>query len=222
MRRFAIWSLLCSVFLPITSRADSIILDSRAGVSATCTGDPACPSGSTSTVAIPKNVIWADPFGTSQWVSVPFTNGGESGNHSLSNFYSPADGTIMIVNDSLVSPVANVLLEVLADDTTSVTISGGAFSYSAALGAGNTYGNCSDVIIGCILPTAGIFDITLTPGVDYDIQFQTVQLAGSSFGLDYEMTTAPEPASLPMLATALLARAAWVKLSRLGNQTRAQ
>jgi len=214
MRRFAALLLFCLVVLPISSMADSIILDSRAGVNATCAGDPACPTGPTSTVVIPKNVIWASPFGTSQWVSVPFTNGGESGNHSLPNFYSPADGTAMVVSDTFISPVSEVQLMVLADDTTSVLISGGAFSYAAALGAGNTYGNCSDVTIGCILPTAGIFDITLTPGVTYDITFDTVQRAGSSFGLDYEITAVPEPATLPMLGAALLAGAAWMRRSQ--------
>ena len=214
--------LLCSMFLPIRSMADSIILDSQAGVSATCTGDPACPAGPTSTVVIPKNAIWANPFGTSQWVSVPFTNGGESGNHSLGNFYSPANGTNMIVSDTFISPVSEVQLMVLADDTTSVSISGGVFSYAAALSAGNTYGNCSDVVIGCILPTAGVFDITLTPGVQYNIQFDTIQASGSSFGLDYEMTAVPEPSTLTMLGTALLGGAGWMCWSWARRRTHVQ
>ena len=207
MKKLLLGCLLVLVFLPLAASADVIILDSRAGVSFTCTGDPLCPAAGT-TVVITKHTAWANPFGTSSWVSYDATGGGG---------LSPANGTIMTVKDSFTSPVSHITLSVMADDTTGVNISGGLFSYLPALGGGNTYATCSDFVIGCRLPTAGVFSLIVTPGKAYTIDFDTQQVAGSAFGLDYEIVATPEPASLALLGSGLLGLAAMARKKTWGK-----
>ena len=216
MKKLLLGCLLVLVFLPLAASADVIILDSRAGVALSCVGDSRC-TGVTSTVAITPNGAWSAPFGSSVWVSWA-----QTGTPDLSP--STANGTVMTVTDSFTSPFPTITLSVMADDTTGVNISGGAFSYAPALGGGNTYTTCSDFVIGCRLygignlgPTAGIFNIVVTPNTPYTITFDTHQEKGSSFGLDYHIVATPEPASLALLGSGLLGLAAMARKKTWGK-----
>jgi hypothetical protein len=157
------------------------------------------------TVNISSNPAWASALPGSNWVS--FT---DTGNPSDAGFYTVPNGTAVTFTQTftLDGTVTGATLNVMADDTTAVILNGVTI-YNAALGG--SYPTCSSQPIGCLTSTAGYFTLTnLAPYLNDDginnLQFVVYQEAGSSYGLDYSgnITTAPEPASLGLLAAGLI------------------
>ena len=183
----------------VCSFADTIALSSSASET---TND----SGS-ATVNIAKNPGWADPIGSSSWVSY-----GQTGDPGAPGYFAPANGTVVTFSDRFFvggTPTSGNV-DVLADDSTSVTLQGVTL-FNEASGSGNSYHTCSDFTIGCLAVTEGHIDLSgaLTSGWN-TLAFSVGQRAGSSFGLDYSgsvqySTTAatPEPGSILLLATGL-------------------
>lgn len=195
MRKLLIFALMCLLFLPVVATADTILVDSRAGLSYICTTTPNCTTGIT--MVITPNPAWASPIGTSQWISYAQTGTPDVGT---------ANGTQMSVMDTFTAISNGIIIHAMADDTTSVVAFFPAiFNYPAALPDGiNTYATCSDITIGCLNSTAGNFFVPVVPGQTYGVYFDVHQINGSSFGLDYEITSTPEPSTLGMLGSGLL------------------
>jgi hypothetical protein len=207
VRKLLLCGLVCLLFVPIASFADTVLLDSRAGVSMVCSGGAGdCSLNSVLTVAVTaKNPAWADPFGTSAWVSWNAGTGAGGPTTQTSN------GSVMTVSDEFnTGSFSELTLSVMADDTTSVMLSP-FFTFPAASSSGNNYTTCSDFEIGCLLTTAGIFNVAVTPHTDLWLYTQTDQVAGSSFGLDYEVTAVPEPGSLMLFGSGLLGLAGMIR-----------
>ncbi len=162
-------------------------------------------SGS-ATMNIPKNPAWAGPLPGSSWVSYV-----QSGDPNAAGFFSPANGTVVAFTDTFTingTPLSGVL-NVLADDSTSVILNGVTL-VAEANQAGNTYAACSDSAIGCLAITEGNVNLTgtLKSGLN-TLTFDVAQRHGSSFGLDYAGTVnysaAPEPATFGLLGLPLIA-----------------
>jgi PEP-CTERM motif len=157
------------------------------------------------TVNISSNPAWASALPGSNWIS--FT---DTGNPSDASFYTVPNGTAVTFTQTfnLNGTVTGATLSVLADDTTAVILNGVTI-YNAALGG--SYPTCSSQPIGCLINTEGAFTFSnLAPYLNDNgvntLQFVVYQEAGSSYGLDYSgnITTAPEPASLGLLAAGLI------------------
>jgi hypothetical protein len=159
------------------------------------------------TVDISSNPAWASALPGSNWIS--FTN---TGNPSDPTFYTVPNGTGVTFTQqfTLDGTVTGAVLNVMADDTTSVILNGHTI-YAAALNG--SYPTCSSQPIGCLTNTAGYFTLTnLAPYLNDNgvntLQFVVYQEAGSSYGLDYSGTiTTPEPSSLGLLAVGLIGMA---------------
>ena len=193
------------------SRATTILLDSSAATTTNNSGNP--------TVNISKNPAWADPLAGSSWVSTAST-----GNPSAPGYVVFANGTSITFTQSFLldGPVQSASLSVLADDTAAVFVNGTKI-FSAATGPSNI--PCAGSAIGCLVSTTKTFgtaDLSpfLNAGAVNTIQFQVLQIASSSFGLDYagqvttlsspgETTATPEPGTLAMLGIAFGALAVW-------------
>ena len=189
----------------ICSLADTISLNSSASET---TND-----SSSATLNIPKHPGWANPLGSSSWVSY-----GETGDPSAPGYFAPANGTVVTFTDMFFigGTPAGGSVNVLADDSTAVVLNGVTL-FNEATSTGNGYGTCSDFGIGCLTSTEGHIDLTsgLTAGWN-TLWFAVAQRAGSSYGLDYSgsvdysvdpnggTSATPEPASMLLLATGLL------------------
>jgi hypothetical protein len=188
----------------VSAHADSTQLNSSAA-NTTNTSVALGVANGGSTVNISSNPAWASALPGSSWIS--FT---DTGNPSDPGFYTVPNGTAVTFTQTfnLNGTVTGATLSVLADDTTSVILNGVTI-YNAALGG--SYPTCSSQPIGCLINTEGVFTFTnLAPYLNGDgintLQFVVYQEAGSSYGLDYSgnVTTAPEPASLGLLAAGLI------------------
>jgi hypothetical protein len=154
---------------------------------------------------ISQNPAWYGPLAGSSWISFE-----QSGDPSSPGFVSPPNGTSVTFMDSFFvdGTPTNGVLNVFADDTTSVTLNG-----TLLKAAGTTTGShCSANGIGCLSITEGDITLTgeLTAGVN-TISFDVVQQAGSSYGLDYSgainytATATPEPGTIALMGLPLLA-----------------
>jgi hypothetical protein len=180
----------------VSSYADSLFLYSSAAETAN--------NSSSATMNIDKNPRWDGPLAGSSWVSNV-----QSGDPSQTGFVSPANGTNVIFTDTFTinGIPTDGILNVLADDTTSVSLNGVLLEAQAG-STGNTYATCSDTTIGCLAITEGDVSLrgNLQSGVNI-LSFDVAQVAGSSFGLDYagtvNYTPTPEPATFALLGLPL-------------------
>jgi hypothetical protein len=161
------------------------------------------------TVNITGNSAWAAPIPGSSWIS--FTTTGDTSNP---NFYTVPNGTAVTFEQTFTAngTITDALLDVMADDTTSVVVNGHTL-YSANLNG--SYPTCSSIQIGCLSSTEGVFNTAqLLPYLNSNgvntLDFTVYQQAGSSFGLDYYATitttptATPEPGSLVLVGAGLL------------------
>jgi PEP-CTERM motif-containing protein len=187
--------------------ADNVVLASLG----TAANSGETNSSGNPTITIDKNAAWADPLGTSSWVS--YVN---SGNTSGAGYVQVANGTTVSFLDhfTLSGTPTSGWLEVMADDSTSVSLNGHMLVAEAST-TNNHYNTCSDFGIGCkgaYLINLGDYLNDLQVG-DNVLQFDVSQHAGSSYGLDYfgqidpETASVPEPGSLFLLATGFSALA---------------
>ena len=184
------------------SNADSLFLYSNA--------TETMNNSASATMNISKNPAWDGPLAGSSWVSNV-----QSGDPSAQGFVSPANGTVVAFTDTFTingTPMDGIL-NVLADDSTSVILNGVTLEAEASQ-SGNTYATCSDSGIGCLAITEGNVSLRghLQQGVN-TLTFDVAQRNGSSFGLDYagtinyspstEAATTPEPATFSLLGLPL-------------------
>ncbi len=196
----------------LTIQAGTINLDSSA--SNTTNNSVAlgiADAGATENIV--PNTSWYGPLAGSSWVSYA-----DTGITSDPNFYTVPNGTAVTFSQTfnLSGNVTSAVLNVLADDTTSVVLNGNTV-FNAALGG--SYPLCSSQTIGCLQSTEGNFSLAnfgsfLKQGSN-TLSFTTYQENGSSYGLDYvgSITTsaAPEPASLSFVGLGLAGAAMWVR-----------
>lgn len=193
------------------SRATTIQLDSSAATTINNSGN--------ATVNISKNPAWADPLAGSSWVSTAST-----GNPSTPGYVVFPNGTNIMFTQNFILDglVQSASLSVLADDTAAVYVNGTQI-FAASTGPSNI--PCAGTAIGCLVNTTKTFGTAdLAPywntGAANTIQFQVMQLAGSSFGLDYagqittlsspnQLSATPEPGTLALLGIALGMVAVW-------------
>jgi hypothetical protein len=94
------------------------------------------------------------------------------------------------------------MLYVLADDTTSVYLNGTEVAAAAGpLSGTNPYTTCSNIPIGCLSSTEGVYTLTGLTASD-TLVFQPTQVNGDTYGLDFAVVT-PEPGTLALLSTGL-------------------
>jgi hypothetical protein len=197
LKKSAIILGVCSAFA-VCSYADSLYLYSSAAETANDSGNPS--------INIPKNPAWAGPLPGSSWVSYV-----QSGDPSAPGYVSPANGTVVGFSDTFTinGIPSDGILNVLADDSTSVSLNG-VLLVPEASQSGNTYATCSDTTIGCLTITEGNVNLTgaLQSGVN-TLSFEVAQRNGVSFGLDYAGTinfvASPEPSTIALLALPLIA-----------------
>ncbi len=155
--------------------------------------------------------IWTDPAGT-VYVSVdPLAGNGSSPLHVLENGDYTYTTTFTIASAGAYTGS----IDVLADDTTAVAISGPGISFTT-LNPGSpssSFPMCATLPINCIIPTAVSLDNTYAVGT-YTLTFDVQQAAQVSTGLDFYGSiasatppTVPEPSTLLMFGTGLVGSA---------------
>lgn len=200
-----------------SARADSIFTIELASVGTLANSGQTSSLGTTAQIA--PNVGWSNALGSSSWISFAKT-----GDPNAPGYFQVSDGTVVSFFDHFFMPgtASSGWLEVMADDSTSVILNGVTLVYEAST-TNNNYRTCSDFGIGC----RGAYLINLPANLlitgDNLLEFQVVQRAGSSFGLDYYgqiidpvPASVPEPATLPMLITGLAAFAGTVRRKLIG------
>jgi hypothetical protein len=202
-RTLVIFVALAAVTLIATTAlyADTVVL---ASVGAAADSDQTNSSGH-STIAIDPNTAWSSALGTSSWVSFA-----KSGNSSAAHYFQVENGTVTSFFDhfSLLGTPTSGWIEVMADDSTSVSLNGQLLVAEAST-TNNNYHTCSDFEIGCRGAYLINFNGDLVAG-DNVLRFDVGQRAGVSYGLDYygeisqtvpKTVAVPEPSSLLFLGT---------------------
>ncbi|MDQ2945790.1 MAG: hypothetical protein M3Y27_07590, partial [Acidobacteriota bacterium] len=143
--RFTKYAIVFGAFsaFTVSSYADSLFVYSNAGETMN--------NSSSATMNIDKNPAWDGPLAGSSWVSNV-----QSGDPSKAGFTSPANETVVTFTDTfnIDGIPMDGILNVLADDTTSVSLNGVLLEAQAS-STGNTYATCSDTTIGCLAITGG-------------------------------------------------------------------
>jgi hypothetical protein len=201
-----LWVLATVLSLSLPAGASTITLVSSA---ATTTNSSANP-----TLNIDPNPLWAPALTGSSWISNAIT-----GNPNDTGFVVEPNGTTVTFSESfnLNAPVIGASLSILADDTTSVVLNG-----TTVFTAANppTFPLCSPQPIGCLTTTEATLSFAqLDPYFklgNNTLSFGVVQRNGVSFGLDYAgtVTTMPEPGSLALIGTGLVAFALFLRHQR--------
>ncbi|MGD0796426.1 MAG: hypothetical protein ABR910_01775 [Acidobacteriaceae bacterium] len=159
---------------------------------------------------------WANAIGTSDWVSFNPYTGPNSIAPGTSFPYPAPNGTYVYTDTFLGASTDSGTISVLADDTTSVFLNGNLI----ATAAGATQSVCATATPNCT--TVSTFNL---PAADFDngtnvLTFDVQQLFGGATGLDFEATicapnspisVTPEPCSILMLGTGLLAAAGTIR-----------
>jgi PEP-CTERM motif len=224
----SILSLAAVLSLAASASATTILLDSNSSTVQFTgyTGPGTIPSGfedipNTFNLCTNDCGGWASAIGTSDWVSFnPYTapNSDAPGTYYP---YSAPNGTYDYSDTFQASSSSSGTISVLADDTISIYLNGNLI----VAAAGATQSICAASTPNCTtvatytLPTADFADGTNV--LSFDVQ----QLFGGATGLDFEGTLStsgdinnppapsptPEPSSIFMLGTGLLAAAGTVR-----------
>ena len=209
MKKLLLVLALLAIAVPITCSASTILV-SRPGLSYTCSPSGPCSGGTGFTVVTKTNPAWSTIPG-SQWISY---NKNTSG---VGSYKTTPNELVMTVTDHFSLTSGQWLtLDVLADDTTSVKLPP-YLNIAQASDIGNSYYTCSDLAIGCRTyaikghpSTEGTFKFFAKPG-SYTVTFGVLQENAYGFGLDYKLTSAPEPASLGMVGSGLILAAGFLR-----------
>jgi len=203
-------TLLFFAFLSLRASASVVYIDSNA---LTTTNNSSHPTVDLTGKLLP-NPSWAEALPGSDWISY-----GPTGDDKDPGYFSPPDGTEITFTTEfmLTGPITGGSLDVLADDSTSVILNG-----HELIAADTRRGaRCSNVPVGCLVSTEGRFtfaelDPYLVDG-ENTLSFGVVQVAGSSFGLDFAASVddapTPEPGTVALIGAALLGLAALRRLS---------
>jgi len=195
-------TIFCLTLLCVAANATTIYVDSEASNTLNNSGHATVDLAGT----LHPNPGWAAALPDSDWISY-----GSTGDHSDPGFFSPPDGTLVTFTThfTLIGAITGGGLEVLADDSTSVILNGHTL-IAADLAPGT---RCSNDPVGCLTSTEGIFTFAeiaqyLVDGTN-TLSFGVVQVAGSSFGLDFAGTVddgaTPEPATVACIGAGLIA-----------------
>jgi hypothetical protein len=197
-------SLLCLALMTIAANATTIFVDSEASNTINNSGHPSVDL----TGILHPNPEWAHALPSSDWISY-----GPTGDHDDPGYFSPVDGTLVTFTTdfTLSGAITGARLDVLADDSTSVILNG-----HTLIAADTKHGKrCSNDPVGCLKSTEGVFTFAelapyLVDGVN-TLSFGVVQVAGSSFGLDFAGRVndgaTPEPATVGIIGAGLIALA---------------
>uniref|UniRef100_Q01XI8 Ice-binding protein C-terminal domain-containing protein n=1 Tax=Solibacter usitatus (strain Ellin6076) TaxID=234267 RepID=Q01XI8_SOLUE len=226
MRTFAILvSMLGLAGVSISQAAPTTInsaggVGNNLGLNVACTGLclspggplPASPKANfTINNNIPVSSGWSNPFTGSSWITFLSSQTG-----TPTPTGQTACGGAPICNNDFVTfyqdftasgPDLAGTLKVMADDTAAVWINGVlAFAANGPYDPiNNTYLTCSNIPVGCLNPTTvGTANFTANNGANR-IVFQVYQRDGSGYGLDYQISTVPEPGFYGALALGLSA-----------------
>jgi hypothetical protein len=164
--------------------------------------DPGQTNAMGNTMAIAADSGWSAPIAGSSWVSYTTTS------DAYSSFIIIPNGTVVDFSDTftLTGVPMNGSVTVMADDTTSVWLNGHLLVGDAPT-TNNTYATCSDFAIGCLASTALTVNLPASMLVDGQntLDFDVMQVAGWSYGLDYagsiNVAPTPEPSGLLLFAS---------------------
>ena len=188
---------LLSLAVAANMHADGVNIDLASAGSAADSGQS---NSNGATIAIAPNALWSAALPGSSWVSF-----GSTGDTSATGFFVVPNGTVVDFFEVFDVPgvATGGTLTVMADDSATVLLNG-ATLIAEATPVGNTYATCSDFGIGCITPTTINLPESLFQTGLNTLEFQVVQEAGSSFGLDY-LATVTDPLSVPEPGSGTLA-----------------
>lgn len=177
-------------FLAVAASATTIFVDSEASNTLNSSGHPTVDLNG----KLHPNPKWAPALPGSDWISY-----GSTGDHDDPGYFSPADGTLVTFTTQFVlsGAITEASLDVLADDSTSVVLNG-----HILIAADTIPGSrCSKGPVGCVKSSEGIFTFAqlapyLVDGTN-TLSFGVIQVAGSSFGLDFAGKIKDGPAETP-------------------------